>query len=191
MVITKEALETRVREYGSKVIEQENKQKFDEFRQSVERNVVRFWSDSKDIKIAILETLSEYSERGELVGWIPGNESVDTGTLAEEIARLNKENLDLREQVSGLIKDNSSNDTHQSINDSDATILLRSYINNSRSSHDHLYTKVISFTQADKALGFSEGTSKRCFSQALSKTVYVVTSLGEDIAEIRIRESRK
>src|SRR5690606_18782167 len=57
VVITEESLELRVKENGSKVIEQENKQQFDEFRQTVESNVVRFWSDAKDIKIAILETL--------------------------------------------------------------------------------------------------------------------------------------
>jgi hypothetical protein len=64
--------------------------------------MVRFWGDSKDIKLAILETLSEFSRREELIGWIPGNQAVNTGELAEELARLAKENSELREQVSNL-----------------------------------------------------------------------------------------
>lgn len=188
VVITEESLELRVKENGSRVIEQENKQQFDEFRQTVESNVVRFWSDVKDIKIAILETLSEYSERGDLVGWIPGNEAVDAGVFAEEIARLNKENADLRTQIAKLSnKVSSVNDTLQPIKDSDAVILLRGYINNVRSKYDHLYSKIINFIQADKALGFPEGTSKRCFEKALSGTVYVIRERGDNSVEIKIR----
>ena len=104
---------------------------------------------------------------------------------------MNKENADLREQISESKKDGNTKETQQPIEDSDAVILLRGYINNIRSKYDHLYTKIINFTQADKALRFPEGTSKRCFDQALSGTVYVIISRGSDSAEIKIRESRK
>lgn len=191
VVITKDALEARVKIHGTKVIEQENKQKLDEFRKSVESNIVRFWSDAKDIKIAILETLSDYSERNELIGWIPGNESVDTGKLAEEIARLNKNIADLQKRNLELTKKiDVQKVVKQQVADSDAIIMLRAYINTTRSQYDHLYTKVINYTQADKSLSFPEGTSKRCFEKALSGTVYVVLSRGENTVEIRIRSSR-
>jgi hypothetical protein len=55
---------------------------------------------TRDIKLAVLETLSEFGRREELIGWIPGNQSINAGALAEEIARLSKENTSLREQLS-------------------------------------------------------------------------------------------
>jgi hypothetical protein len=64
--------------------------------------MVHFWSDPRDIKLAILETLAELSRREDLVGWIPGNESVDTSSLAEELARFAKENAVLRRQAESV-----------------------------------------------------------------------------------------
>lgn len=64
--------------------------------------LVRFWRDCKDIKLAVYETLSDFARRDELVGWIPGDQAVDTGPLAEEIARLGKENASLRAQLSNV-----------------------------------------------------------------------------------------
>lgn len=71
-----------------------------EFRATVLTKLVKFWRDSKDIQLAIYATLSEFARRDELLGWIPGDQAVDTGALAEEIARLGKENASLREQLS-------------------------------------------------------------------------------------------
>ncbi|HEV7889727.1 MAG TPA: DUF4062 domain-containing protein [Pyrinomonadaceae bacterium] len=87
---------------GVDVIETENPHKLKEFRAQVLNKMVRFWRDYKDIKLAILETIADFSRREDLVGWIPGSESFDAGALAEEIARLGKENAALREQVANL-----------------------------------------------------------------------------------------
>jgi hypothetical protein len=62
-------------------------------------NLVKFWDDKKDIKIAIHETLSEFSYRKDLMGWIRGDNSINTGFLAEEIANLTKENSELRSKL--------------------------------------------------------------------------------------------
>ena len=104
VVTDQKALEERVKtsELGFQLMEQDNQHKLKEFRKLVCSKMVRPWSDSKDIKLAILETLSEFSRREELIGWIPGNQAVNTGELAEELARLGKENSELREQVSNL-----------------------------------------------------------------------------------------
>ena len=104
VVTDQKALEERVKtsELGFQLIEQDNQHKLKEFRNLVSSKMVRFWSDSKDIKLAILETLSEFSRREELIGWIPGNQAVNTGELAEELARLAKENSELREQINNL-----------------------------------------------------------------------------------------
>jgi hypothetical protein len=104
VIISEESLDKRVREFGAKIMEIDNPRQFKKFRSMVSQHMVRFWSDPRDIKIAILETLSVFADRDDLVGWIPGTEAVDTGALAEQLARLTKENAELREQVKHLSK---------------------------------------------------------------------------------------
>ena len=84
--------EDRVKALGSKIIEQENSQKLRDFRSLVTSKMIRPWSDTKDIKIAVMETMHEFSLRYDLIGWVPGSEAIDGGILAEEMARLTKEN---------------------------------------------------------------------------------------------------
>lgn len=99
VVIEENHLEEKVKKDGTRVIEKENPQKLKEFRSQVLTRLVRFWSEPRDIKLAILETMSDFSRRDDLAGWIPGDEGVKVGTLTEEIARLAKENANLREQI--------------------------------------------------------------------------------------------
>lgn len=66
--------------------------------------MVRFWLDAKDIKLTILETLPHFSRREDLMGWIRPAEQVDAPALADEIARLSRENSELREKISRLDK---------------------------------------------------------------------------------------
>jgi Domain of unknown function (DUF4062) len=101
-VIEDAALEIKVRAQGSIVLETENPQKLREFRANVLTKLVKFWSDPRDIKLAVFSTLSDFARREELIGWMPGDQVVNTGALAEEIARLGKENASLREQLSKI-----------------------------------------------------------------------------------------
>ena len=102
IVITEEYLEEKLKKHGSIMIEREYPQKLKDFRALVLSKIVRFWSDTRDIKLAILETLAEFSHRDNLIGWVPGSEVINSGALAEELARLAKENAALREQMKGL-----------------------------------------------------------------------------------------
>ena len=102
VVIEEDYLEKKVKKFGSVVIEKDNPQKLKEFRALVLTRMVKFWRDPRDIKLSIHETIAKFSSRSELVGWIPASEAVNTGALAEEIARLAKENAELREQVAKL-----------------------------------------------------------------------------------------
>lgn len=99
-VITDPALEQRVKSYGRKVIETDNSQELNDFRSIVLSKTVRFWEDSKDIKIAIGETLSQFARQDDLVGWIRSDREANMPALVDEIARLSKENSLLRNQLS-------------------------------------------------------------------------------------------
>ena len=95
-VITDAAIEARVRAHGTKVIETTEPQKLREFREVVLSRMVKFWDDHKDIKIAIGEALAQFARREELVGWVRPSTQADMPALADEIARLSKENAELR-----------------------------------------------------------------------------------------------
>ena len=99
IVITDEKLAQKAKKEGLDVVERENHKLLQEFKDLVKTKTVRFWNDLKDIKLAILEALNQYSKREELIGWIPGNQGVNGAELAEEIARLGKENDKLRNKV--------------------------------------------------------------------------------------------
>lgn len=98
-VIKDTALENRVKDNGTGVIETVNPQKLKDFRALVLTKMVRFWEDAKDIKIAIGETLSHFARRDELIGWVRANQEANMPALADEIARLSKENAQLRSQI--------------------------------------------------------------------------------------------
>jgi hypothetical protein len=98
-VVTEPAQEKRVREYGTSVVELDHPQKLREFRALVLTRMVKFWDDFKDIKIAISETLAQFVRRDDLTGWVRPSQEVNMPALADEIARLSKENADLRAQL--------------------------------------------------------------------------------------------
>lgn len=102
VVIREEHLKAKAKaaEDPLEILETDNAAQLKDFRDQVLSKMVRFWSDEKDIKLSILETLSHMSKREELHGWIPGNLGVDAGPLAEEIARLTKENASLQSRLS-------------------------------------------------------------------------------------------
>ena len=99
-VANEAALEKRVKQYGTTVIERENPQKLEEFRTCVKERMVRFWDDSKDIKIAVGETLSQFARREDLVGWVRPSHTANMPALADEMARLSRENAELRLELS-------------------------------------------------------------------------------------------
>lgn len=99
VVIEEASIEKKVKSLGIKVLETENPHKLREFKALVLSKMVRFWCDPRDIKLAVMETMAEFSRRTELVGWISGSEAVNAGALAKEFARLTKENSELREQL--------------------------------------------------------------------------------------------
>jgi len=106
-VIKEEALDQRVMRQGRSAIENLNPQKLKMFRDLALTKMVRFWEDIKDIKITVGETLNHISRRDDLVGWVRATEQANMPALADEIARLSKENSLLRSQLDrGTVSEN-------------------------------------------------------------------------------------
>jgi Domain of unknown function (DUF4062) len=101
VVLSDKALNDKFKTMGLTATEQENPKNLAEFKSIVLNSIIiKRCDDLKDIQLAIHQTLSEFSYSKDLVGWIRGNNSVNTGLLAEQIAQLTKENADLRHRLS-------------------------------------------------------------------------------------------
>lgn len=80
-------------------IESRNSTQYDDFRSVVQSRMVEFWEDTKDIKYTITRKLQEFTRRDDLIGWVKGDQQIVSASITEEIARLSKENGDLRKQL--------------------------------------------------------------------------------------------
>lgn len=81
----------------------DNPQKLSDFRQQVLNYLSAFFSDSKDIKLAVHESLGTLIQDNELVGWVRGSQQNEG--LAIELVQLNEENRKLREENEELKRD--------------------------------------------------------------------------------------
>lgn len=106
-VITDAARERHVKEHGTSVVEMDNPQKLKDFRAFVLTKMCKFWDDTKDIKLTIIEALAQFSRRDDLIGWVRPTQEANMPALADEIARLSKENADLRGQLANVGKGDS------------------------------------------------------------------------------------
>lgn len=98
LVVTDEGLDRLVSERGRSVLERDNPQGLKLLRAQAQSRLVRFWGDGKDIRIAVGETLSTFARRDDLNGWVRPEDQSNVPQLASEIARLSRENSDLRDR---------------------------------------------------------------------------------------------
>lgn len=95
-VIHSEELNRRGDRDREKFLERDNNTKLDEFRRIVTSRSVRFWSDAKDLKLSIFESLSDFSQRTEIQGWIKKPD--DYELVVSQQAQLIAENLRLQSE---------------------------------------------------------------------------------------------
>ncbi len=100
LVVSEPGLDSLVANRGRSALETDHPQGLKSLRGHVLSKLVRFWTDTKDIRIAIGETLSTFARREDLQGWVRPQDQSSVPQLASEIARLSKENSELRERVS-------------------------------------------------------------------------------------------
>jgi hypothetical protein len=98
VVVSDKHHEERLREFGSKVDERENPDKYKRFRSEVTKWHCKFWDDKKDIQNVIFQKLPEWAQRSDLIGWVRGDEATNAEVM-NELARLSHENRQLRAQT--------------------------------------------------------------------------------------------
>ncbi|MCM3736779.1 DUF4062 domain-containing protein [Bacillus cytotoxicus] len=99
IVINDAALNEKVSKYGADVLERENYGKYQDFKKEVLSKISKFYSDLKDIKIAVLESLKEYEKDKKLAGWVSGAELKDANNLMKDNYDLMRENAELKRQL--------------------------------------------------------------------------------------------
>lgn len=78
-----------------------NLSKLQEFKATVLAKIVKFVEDLKDIKLAVGESLNEMSRRDNLKGWVKADDT-DYSSISEELARLSKENSELKSELNEI-----------------------------------------------------------------------------------------
>ena len=100
IVINDKALDEKVNKEGKKVLELNNPQGLTNFKKVVISNMCAFWDDLKDIKLSINDSIRdiEYRYASSLKGWVKADDT-DYSSISEELARLSKENSELKSQL--------------------------------------------------------------------------------------------
>ncbi|WP_409295032.1 DUF4062 domain-containing protein [Pseudomonas sp. KCJK8670] len=126
IVINDIALEEKIKLYGSSQFEKENPQALKLFKEKVLSNISSFFSDEKDIKLAVHESLAEMASNRDLKGWIQADDVVDPKPLVEEIKKLSEENQQLRARIAEQDKKSAAGRTASSVNYEELAGILRS-----------------------------------------------------------------
>lgn len=99
IVMSEPLLNERIKKFGKDVFESENPKAYTKFKNLVLSKQSKFYDEPKDIKIAILETLNDFSHKYKLSGWVSGKDALTNNLYIDELAKLSEENKSLREQV--------------------------------------------------------------------------------------------
>jgi len=99
VVITDEAIDKKVKSDGKDAIETEYPKELKFFREKVLSKTSSFFTDHRDIKLAVHETLADYQRRMKFTGWVSGKDVTDPTPLLDEIAHLREEREKLLKQL--------------------------------------------------------------------------------------------
>jgi hypothetical protein len=96
MVMSEDLFQQRIVERGvTTVDEREHQAEYKAFRRGVMQKLCSTFNDAKDVRSTIFQKLPEWAQRNDLIGWVRASDAMSP-EMAEELARLSKENASLR-----------------------------------------------------------------------------------------------
>lgn len=99
VVINEDALEEKIKRLGTSYTEKENPKELAAFRKKALQNISSFFSDHKDVRLCVFESLPDLASNADLKGWVSGKEIEDAKQLYDRINVLNEENTILKEKL--------------------------------------------------------------------------------------------
>jgi hypothetical protein len=105
VVISDSALDEKIKAMGKAAIEAEHPAELKEFRKKVLSRISRFFTDCKDIKLAVHETISDFLNLYEFTGWVSGGEAAESSALIQEISSLRAHATALEKQLEEFRQD--------------------------------------------------------------------------------------
>jgi hypothetical protein len=79
--------------------EMQHQAQYDRFLTTVRAKMCRFVDDTKDITIAVHESIRDLEQRHKFEGWVPGREVLEASAAMKQLAALAQENTQLREEM--------------------------------------------------------------------------------------------
>ncbi|MFD3261367.1 DUF4062 domain-containing protein [Paenibacillus lentus] len=104
VVISEDALEGKIRNEGTQMMEKANPQLYQEFRKEVLGKICKIFDDERDIELAVFQKMGEYISRDDLTGWIRGSEVPEVLDIIKEHYKLASDNAALRKEITALNK---------------------------------------------------------------------------------------
>jgi len=102
IVISEAALNTKVRDEGTKVIESDDSKKLKEFRAKVLTKMVTEFNSLTEIELTIHKSLKLFEKNKEIIGWVRPTANNDFSPLLEELKIVRKEKGLLDKELSKI-----------------------------------------------------------------------------------------
>ena len=106
IIVSDETTDKKAKKRGSKIEdfkEVNNLSRLNDFKDTAKTKMVSFAEDLKDIKLAVGDSLNEIAKKDNLTGWVRADDR-DFSAVSEELARLSKENNELKSQLAEVNK---------------------------------------------------------------------------------------
>lgn len=102
VVISESYLDKKISILGKNALERENPGKYEDFKKDVLSKISKFYSDIKDIKLTVLESLKEFERDESLSGWISGKNIQNQQEILHSNFKLLEENQKLKLELDKL-----------------------------------------------------------------------------------------
>ncbi|MBN7837111.1 DUF4062 domain-containing protein [Stenotrophomonas maltophilia] len=104
------SLNAKVKAHGLSVAETENPAALKAFREKVLSNVSSFFEDEKDIRLCVFETLPLLADNKALVGWVRGDQIIDSTPFRLQNESLQKELEEVKAKLAAAERREHSNE---------------------------------------------------------------------------------
>jgi hypothetical protein len=104
VVISESGLDAKLKAKGADMIERAHGGLLRDFRAKVLSNISSFFDEPKDIRLAVFESLPDLGRNKDLIGWVRGDQIIETQPLVDEVKKLSQENTALRAKLAQFEK---------------------------------------------------------------------------------------